>query len=42
MHTEGGLEVARVVKNMPSLKVLDLNGEYWRESFRKLIDSLIH
>ncbi|CAF4522860.1 unnamed protein product, partial [Rotaria magnacalcarata] len=24
--TEGGLEVARAVKNMPSLKVLDLNG----------------
>lgn len=28
MHIEGGLEVARVVKNMSSLKVLDLNGEY--------------
>ena len=26
MHTEGGLEVARVVKNMLALKVLDLNG----------------
>ena len=29
MHIDGGLEVARVVKNMPSLKVLDLNGEYF-------------
>jgi hypothetical protein len=28
MHIDGGLEVARVVKNMPALKVLDLNGEY--------------
>jgi hypothetical protein len=26
IHTDGGLEIARVVKNMPSLKVLDLNG----------------
>ena len=26
MHLEGGLEVARVTKNMSSLKVLDLNG----------------
>jgi Leucine-rich repeat (LRR) protein len=26
MHIDGGLEVARSVKNMPSLKVLDLNG----------------
>jgi len=29
MHIDGGLEVARVVKNMSSLKVLDLNGKYW-------------
>jgi len=27
MHIDGGIEVARVVKNMSSLKVLDLNGE---------------
>ncbi len=27
MHIDGGLEVARVVKNMSSLKVLDLNGK---------------
>jgi hypothetical protein len=26
MHTDGGIEVARAVKNMSSLKVLDLNG----------------
>ena len=26
MHTEGALEVAHVVKNMSSLKILDLNG----------------
>jgi len=28
MHTEGALEIARVVKNMSSLKVLDLNGSF--------------
>jgi hypothetical protein len=28
MHIDGGLEVARAVKNMSSLKVLDLNGEH--------------
>jgi hypothetical protein len=29
MHTEGALEIARVVKNMSSLKVLDLNGSFY-------------
>ena len=28
MHIDGGLDVARVVKNMPSLKLLDLNGSF--------------
>ena len=28
MHVEGALEVARAIKNMTSLKVLDLNGEF--------------
>jgi hypothetical protein len=28
MHTEGAMEIAHVVRNMPSLKVLDLNGEF--------------
>jgi len=28
MHIDGGLEIARVVKNMSSLNVLDLNGEW--------------
>ena len=26
IHTEGAMEIAHVVKNMPKLKVLDLNG----------------
>ena len=29
MHTDGGLEIARAVKNMSSLKILDLNGLYF-------------
>lgn len=29
MYIDGGLEVARIVKNMSSLKVLDLNGKYY-------------
>lgn len=30
IDTEGGAEIARVVKNMPNLTVLDLNGELRR------------
>jgi hypothetical protein len=41
MHIDGGLEVARVVKNMLSLKVLDLNGKYWMFYFVFFIDQYL-